>query len=575
MKITRSSIPPIILLLTIASTALMRFHLSLFRYFDPDEFAHLHWAYQIMIGYIPYKDFFIYHIPFYQWFLLPIFLLPQSPEAIIFSRVIMSTMFLICAVIIFHLTYKLTKQWIPASLSVLCIIISPIMIDKGIEVRPDILMIFFFLITIWLLFTKPHSPRFLSLAGLSLGLSMLTFQKMIFALPALGILLLFQPLTNAIKSRTLSTLPWKNWGFFLAGGSITILVFLLYLLVHDALGSGLDAIIRTTKDIYALQIIKFSPFLALTPWQFVYVAYEGPSLPWAVNTFLLFAMSGGTLLFAIDKQWKAFFFFLLFLSGAVMYLILFPTPFVQYFVPIMMIGSIPAALFVGSFINLLPTPYGKIIGILVVCCFSFFSFYEQYQSRVLPENSNAEQMQVIRDVVTHIKPDETVYDMTGSYVYRPPGYVLCCHRYANFIQTIQPTPPPLTDSLLQNKTKFIVLDRGGYAFWLVPEPHLSFIKSNYLQSPYKKIYSVGYRYQCTQGTCTRINYEGGTLSHLASNILPIVIEETYILHTIPENQSITIDDTIMHDNEKRNFTPNNYKIIIPETITEVIIQLDR
>lgn len=575
MKMSQSLLLRLLLLFSIGITGLMRLYLSIYRYFDPDEFAHIHWAYHFVIGQVPYKDFFIYHIPFFQWFLLPIFLLPHSPAAIIFSRIIMFVLFSLCAVLLYLLTRSLTKHKISALLTVLFLIVSPIMIDKGIEVRPDVLMVLFFIISTWMLFVLPHTSKTLFISGLMLGLSMMTFQKMIFAIPALGFLLIYTPLLRLIKTKKISALPLKQWAFFILGGSVPVVIFLLYLIINGALLIGLDAIIRTTKDIYALQIIKFSPFLALTPWQFVYVAYEGPSIPWAYNTFLLFAMIGGTLLLAIDKRWKAFWFFSLFISGAVLYLILFPTPFVQYFVPVMMIGSIPAAIFVGYSIRLFRFKNTNVIILFFVCLLSFVSFYEQFKSRVLPENSSQEQMQVIRDVVAHIKSNETVYDMTGSYIYRPPGYVLCCHRFANFIQTIKPLPPPLTESLIQNKTKFIVLDRSGYAFWLVPEPHLSFIRSNYLQSPYKKIYSVGYRYTCNQGVCARTNYEGGLLSQFDPNILPVVIEETYKLQTTPPNQSITVNGENVMDNETKFLKTGNYPIEIPDSVTEVIIQLDR
>src|SRR3989344_1491238 len=46
-----------------------RFNLSLFRYFDVDEFAHLHWGYNFLTGSMPYRDFFYIFPPY---FLFPI-----------------------------------------------------------------------------------------------------------------------------------------------------------------------------------------------------------------------------------------------------------------------------------------------------------------------------------------------------------------------------------------------------------------------------------------------------------------------------------------------------------------------
>lgn len=564
-----------LLLVSVLLAAMLRFHLSVYRYFDPDEFAHLHWAYHFVIGQVPYQDFFIYHIPIYQWFLLPLFLLPQSPETILFSRVIMYALFIATALIVGHITYLITHKKETALMAFLLLCISPILADKGIEVRPDMLMIFFYVVPLWLLLTKPHTTRLLFISGILSGLSLLTFQKIIFALPALAVLIVYPQLKDLMTHKRIPILPWKLWGAFIGGGLLVGISFLVYLMANGVLFSGLDAIIRTTSEIYGLGIMRFSPFLTLTPWPLVYVDYEGPSLPWALNTFLLFAMLGGTFILAIEKKWKLFFFFLTFYIGAILYLIVFPTPFVQYFVPVVLIGIPTAVILLWTIIQLIPRGYPRLVLVGSLCMVCLVSYFQQYQIRMRPENSSTEQMQVIRDIVGHVKPDETVYDMTGSYVYRPPGYVLCCHRYANFIQTLKPTPPGLSVSLMNNKTKFIVLDRNGYVFWLVPEPDLSFIKTNYIESPYKKIYSVGYRYRCNSQRCMRINYEGGTLPALSGNIVPIIFEETYKIHTIPAGLSININEKKYEDQTSMYLTPENYQVTADSNIQEFSIQLDR
>jgi hypothetical protein len=195
--------------------------------------------------------------------------------------------------------------------------------------------------------------------------------------------------------------------------------------------------------------------------------------------------------------------------------------------------------------------------------------------RIQPDSSGAEQMQVIRDVVAHIDPNETIYDMAGSYVFRPSGYYICCYRYANFIHLLKPTPGPLTQSLIDNKTKFIVLDRNGYAFWMVPEPDKTFVRTNYLESAYKKIYSIGYRYSCNNGECIRINYEGGKIEQEPGNILPIVIDEMYKLHTIPAGLTVSIDGSIMKDQETRELKKGIYQLTVSKDIQEFKIQIDR
>lgn len=575
MKIKKSSLQTIILLGTIILVGLLRIHLTIFRYFDTDEFAHLHWAYHFILGMVPYRDFFIYHIPFFQWFLLPLYLLPQSPETLVIGRLIMLLLFVFSMSVIAITFSKIFKNRILGLLILLFALVSPIMIDKSIEIRPDVLMVCFFICSMAIVLLKKQTPKTLFLAGLCMSLSILTFQKMIFALPAFTVLLVYKPLQQYLASKQRSAFPIKAWGAFIVGGFIPVIIFLGYLLLNGALIQGIDAIFRNTLAIYSYQLTKFSPFLPLTPWIYVYVDYEGPNIPWALNTLLLLSMIGGTFLFAVDKKWKIFWFYLLFFVGAFLYLILFPTPYVQYFIPVMMIGAPAAAYFFYTLIHITKQKMISIGIIAIICFVALLSFGEQYFIRIKPINDAAEQKQVIRDVVSHIKTDESVYDMAGSYVFRRPGYVLCCHRYEGFINSIRPQPIPLKESLLNNQTKFIVLDRNGYAFWQVPEPDKTFVRTNYLESAYKKIYSIGYRYTCNNSVCTRVNYEGGTIPNESGSVLPIVIEETYKLHTIPSGLTVDIDGKQMKDQETRHFTKGTYQLSVPQEMQEFKIQLDR
>lgn len=65
---------PIIILILVAF--LIRIPILKIRYFDPDEFQHLHGARQIYYGDIPYRDYFDHHTPllhFILTFLYPVF----------------------------------------------------------------------------------------------------------------------------------------------------------------------------------------------------------------------------------------------------------------------------------------------------------------------------------------------------------------------------------------------------------------------------------------------------------------------------------------------------------------------
>jgi len=59
----------ITILLFILIAFFLRIPILKVRYFDPDEFQHLHNARQIYYGEIPYRDYFDHHTPFLHFIL--------------------------------------------------------------------------------------------------------------------------------------------------------------------------------------------------------------------------------------------------------------------------------------------------------------------------------------------------------------------------------------------------------------------------------------------------------------------------------------------------------------------------
>lgn len=63
-----------IILILITVALILRIPILLVRYFDPDEFEHLHAARNIYHGMIPYRDYFEHHTPFLHFFISPLYL---------------------------------------------------------------------------------------------------------------------------------------------------------------------------------------------------------------------------------------------------------------------------------------------------------------------------------------------------------------------------------------------------------------------------------------------------------------------------------------------------------------------
>ena len=104
----------VLALLMIAVTFGLRHWLLQSRTFDPDEFEHMHSAWLISQGFLPYLDYFEHHTPALHFLLAQLFVFfnvesdsNQAIEMLIFSRRVM--WFLTGVILI--LAFKLGKIW--------------------------------------------------------------------------------------------------------------------------------------------------------------------------------------------------------------------------------------------------------------------------------------------------------------------------------------------------------------------------------------------------------------------------------------------------------------------------------
>jgi hypothetical protein len=147
------------------------------RFFDQDEFEHAHAAWSVFKGLLPYRDFFEHHTPWYYYGLAPFFrwfAVDQSFES--------ATRFLFFAR---GLSLALTV------LAALFLVGQPAVIQKTLEIRPDVPALPFFLAGLWLLLrglgerqdsAAPRLRWFLG-GGLCFGAAVMCTQKMLFILP--------------------------------------------------------------------------------------------------------------------------------------------------------------------------------------------------------------------------------------------------------------------------------------------------------------------------------------------------------------------------------------------------------
>ena len=108
------------------------------RYFDTDEFEHLHGAYCIAHGLVPFLDYFEHHTPWLHYllsWLYPVW--GDSIETIFAGRYLM----LLFSMLILYLTYRIGKLLYDTDVGLLAVLLlsyTGAFVEKALEIRPDV-----------------------------------------------------------------------------------------------------------------------------------------------------------------------------------------------------------------------------------------------------------------------------------------------------------------------------------------------------------------------------------------------------------------------------------------------------
>jgi hypothetical protein len=559
------------LMLTLVGFLLARLQMAFVRYFDVDEFAHMHWAYLITIGKLPYRDFFYYVIPYFQWLLAPIFLIRPDATVLILARVWEYFIYAANVIFIYRLTNRMASNRHIGLLAAVIFAAFPMTFDKTVDVRPDMAMILFYLVSVDLIISvKNWTVKRAFILGLIVSADIMLLPKIIFAVPALVYLFfVHRPRPQFIH------VLWV-----LAGGIIPAMVFFGFLTINNITLPALNMILH---DSVAVNVgkIPFSPWKALSPWPLIYVSSGGPSFPWQVNTAIWIASGVGLLWFIIRRPLYGLYLGILTACGIV-FLFEFPAPYTQYFLPLSVFAGIEAAFAVYLVHDLIHkilrhhavTEFFYLIIVGVIIAGLVQSFKIQYVIRVDPGNTNDEQLGVINDLLKISKENDTVYDMVGSYVFRPDAYYFCCHPYGDFAGSVTVKPPPLKDMLVKNQTKFVILDRTGQSLWLTPEPNLYFLKTHYLPSRYAKIYTPGAKFNCKDGKCIQIDLDNQPVNGIPANILEIIIPDLYQISTNPPGRIVKLTGRA-YPNGNFMLDKRFYEVVVDPDITGFTVQMYR
>jgi hypothetical protein len=200
-----------------------------------DEFQHLHSAYSIYHGMLPYRDYFEHHTPWLHFILRLIFPLWGQDITVIFMARRLMLVFTGC---LLYLTYRLGKvihSTDAGLVGALYLSYTKIFLDRTLEVRPDTPAVAFWLLALLCVVKGARQQRsyWYVTAGLAMGSSIMFTQKSLFALAGLSLALLWSFLDPRVGIAFRRNL--RMTGAFVAGLVLPIGITSLYFLANRGL----------------------------------------------------------------------------------------------------------------------------------------------------------------------------------------------------------------------------------------------------------------------------------------------------------------------------------------------------
>lgn len=137
MRLAMRRLAPGVLAALLALAVVLRVGVVLDRRIDPDESQHLHVAWLVMQGRVPYRDFWEHHLPFFYYGLAPLTAwLPDRPEVYFAARASMAVM----AAVAVALTWRLARRLSAAGAvwAMVVLVFLPQFAETSTETRPDV-----------------------------------------------------------------------------------------------------------------------------------------------------------------------------------------------------------------------------------------------------------------------------------------------------------------------------------------------------------------------------------------------------------------------------------------------------
>jgi 4-amino-4-deoxy-L-arabinose transferase-like glycosyltransferase len=183
MRLGMRRLAPGVLAALVALAVVLRIGVVLNRRIDPDESQHLHVAWLITEGQVPYRDFWEHHLPFFHYAMAPLTAwLTERPEVYFAARSIMVLLAAVAVVLTWRLARRLSADG--AVWAVVVLLFLPQFAETSTETRPDVPALVAHLASLLALVRWRENGRagWLWIAGAWQGVALALSIKAVFAL---------------------------------------------------------------------------------------------------------------------------------------------------------------------------------------------------------------------------------------------------------------------------------------------------------------------------------------------------------------------------------------------------------
>src|SRR5262245_12592129 len=137
MRLAMRRLAPGILVATLVLAVVLRVGVVANRHIDPDESQHLHVAWLLSRGQVPYRDFWEHHLPFFHYAMAPLTAgLVERPEVYFAARAVMATLAAAAVWLTWLLARRLSAHG--AVWAVVILVFLPQFAETSTETRPDV-----------------------------------------------------------------------------------------------------------------------------------------------------------------------------------------------------------------------------------------------------------------------------------------------------------------------------------------------------------------------------------------------------------------------------------------------------